>query len=90
VENLAGMIHDGRLWCDARRISRNLVNANIGYSHIRRPAALIWLERLGCTVKHGAEIAPGKLAAVVQAHLAPNSVDENGRQRYGGTQENGA
>ena len=35
VENLAGMIHDGRLWSDAQRISRNLVNTNIGYSHIK-------------------------------------------------------
>ena len=44
-------------------------------------AALTWLERLGWTVKHGLEIAPGKLAAVVQACLAWNSVDEIGNQR---------
>jgi hypothetical protein len=35
VENLAGMIREGRLWSDAQRISRNLVNTNIGYSHIK-------------------------------------------------------
>jgi ssDNA thymidine ADP-ribosyltransferase DarT-like protein len=29
------MIREGRLWCDVQRISRNLVNTNIGYSHIK-------------------------------------------------------
>lgn len=53
-------------------------------------AALTWLESLGRTVKHGPEIALGELAAVVQACLARNSVAENGRQRYSGTQRDGA
>ena len=53
-------------------------------------AALSWLESLGWTVKHGPEIAPSELAAVVQARLARNSVDEIGSQRYSGTQGNGA
>jgi hypothetical protein len=35
VDNLGGMIQEGRLRCDAQRISRSLVMTNIGYSHIK-------------------------------------------------------
>ncbi|MGH8067333.1 MAG: hypothetical protein ACRERE_19285 [Candidatus Entotheonellia bacterium] len=53
-------------------------------------AALAWLERLGWTVKHGPEIAPGELAAVVQACLAGSSAEEIRRQRYSGKLGNDA
>jgi hypothetical protein len=53
-------------------------------------AALTWLESLGWTVKHSPEIAPGELAAVVQACLVLNSMDENGRRRYSDKQGNAA
>jgi hypothetical protein len=35
VDNLAGIVGEGRLWCDAQRIARSLGNTNIGYSHIK-------------------------------------------------------
>jgi len=35
ADNLAGIIREGRLWCDAQRMARNLGNTNIGYSHIK-------------------------------------------------------
>ncbi len=35
ADNLANIIGEGRLWCDARRIARGLANTNIGYSHIK-------------------------------------------------------
>lgn len=35
VNNVANIVRGGRLWCDAQRIARGLVNTNIGYSHIK-------------------------------------------------------
>lgn len=35
LDNLAGIVQAGRLWCDARRIALGLLNTNIGYSHIK-------------------------------------------------------
>jgi hypothetical protein len=35
VDNLAGMIGERRLWCDAKRIQIGLASTNIGYSHIK-------------------------------------------------------
>lgn len=35
ADNLAGIAREGRLWCDAQRMARNLDNTNIGYSHIK-------------------------------------------------------
>lgn len=35
ANNLEGIVREGRLWCDARRIERSLGNTNIGYSHIK-------------------------------------------------------
>ena len=35
ADNLAGIVREGRLWCDAQRMPRNLGNTNIGYSHIK-------------------------------------------------------
>ena len=45
---------------------------------ILEEAALAWLKSLGWKVKHGPEIAPGELAAVVQACLARSNMDEIG------------
>lgn len=35
ADNLAQIVLEGRLWCDAQRIARGLANTNIGYSHIK-------------------------------------------------------
>lgn len=35
VDNLPGIISMNRLWCDAQRITQDIVNTNIGYSHIK-------------------------------------------------------
>jgi ssDNA thymidine ADP-ribosyltransferase, DarT len=35
ADNLANILHEDRLWCDAQRIARNLNSTNIGYSHIK-------------------------------------------------------
>ncbi len=35
ADNLAQIVLEGRLWCDAQRIARGLLNTNIGYSHIK-------------------------------------------------------
>jgi hypothetical protein len=53
-------------------------------------ATLAWLEGLGWMVKDRQEITPGEMAAVVKACPVRNSVDENGRHRYGDTRGNGA
>jgi ssDNA thymidine ADP-ribosyltransferase DarT-like protein len=64
VENLAGMIHEGRLWCDVQRLSRNLVNTNIGYSHIK--------ER---RMRHPVTVAAGgTLGNYVPFNFCPRSV----------------
>lgn len=64
VDNLAGMIREGRLWCDGQRISRNLVNTNIGYSHIK--------ER---RMRHQVAVAAGgTLGDYVPFNFCPRSV----------------
>ena len=35
ADNLEGIVREGRLWCDAQRMARNLGSTNIGYSHIK-------------------------------------------------------
>jgi hypothetical protein len=35
IDNLPGILQQGRLWSDARRIAMGLANTNIGYSHIK-------------------------------------------------------
>lgn len=35
ADNLMNIVREGRLWCDAQRISRGLASTNIGYSHIK-------------------------------------------------------
>ena len=64
VDNLAGMIREGRLWCDVQRISRNLMNTNIGYSHIK--------ER---RMRHPVTVAAGgTLGTTVPFNFCPRSV----------------
>ncbi|MCG6307875.1 DUF4433 domain-containing protein [Vibrio alginolyticus] len=36
VDNLAGILREGCLWSDAKRIALNLNNKNIGYNHIKQ------------------------------------------------------
>ncbi len=35
VGNLANIVAQGRLWCDAQRIALGLLSTNIGHSHIK-------------------------------------------------------
>lgn len=35
ADNVANIVQEGRLWCDAQRIARGLANTSIGYSHIK-------------------------------------------------------
>ncbi len=35
IDNLLGIVAEGRLWSDAQRIQRGFVSQNIGYSHIK-------------------------------------------------------
>jgi len=35
VENLAGILREGGLWCDAKRVALGLTSTNIGYTHIK-------------------------------------------------------
>lgn len=35
VDNLRGIMSEGRLWSDAQRVWRGFANTNIGYSHIK-------------------------------------------------------
>ena len=35
IDNLAGILAEGRLWCDAKRVEMGIGNTNIGYAHIK-------------------------------------------------------
>lgn len=64
VNNVANVVHEGRLWCDAQRIVRGLVNTNIGYSHIK--------ER---RMRHPVTVAAGgMLGNYVPFNFCPRSV----------------
>lgn len=64
VENLANIVREGRLWCDAQRIARGLANTNIGYSHIK--------ER---RMRHPVTVAAGgTLGNYVPFNFCPRSV----------------
>ncbi len=64
VDNLANIINEGRLWCDARRIARDLANTNIGYSHIK-----------GRRMRHPVTVAArGTLGNYVPFNFCPRSV----------------
>lgn len=64
VENLAGILAEGRLWCDAKRIERALATTGIGYSHIKDRRM-----RRRVTVAAG-----GTLGSYVPFNFCPRSV----------------
>jgi hypothetical protein len=35
IDNLAGILGEGKVWCDAERIRRGLVSTNVGLKHIK-------------------------------------------------------
>lgn len=64
ADNIANIVRVGRLWCDAQRIARGLVNTNIGYSHIK--------ER---RMRHPVTVAAGgTLGNYVPFNFCPRSV----------------
>lgn len=64
VDNLANIVHEGCLWCDAQRVARGLANTNIGYSHIK--------ER---RMRHPVTVAAGgTLGNYVPFNFCPRSV----------------
>ncbi len=64
ADNVANIAREGRLWCDAQRIARGLVNTNIGYSHIK--------ER---RMRHPVTVAAaGTLGNYVPFNFCPRSV----------------
>lgn len=64
ADNLANIVREERLWCDAQRIKRGLANTNIGYSHIK--------ER---RMRHPVEVAAGgTLGSYVPFNFCPRSV----------------
>lgn len=64
VDNLASILREWRLWCDARRISRGFANTNIGYSRIK--------ER---RMRHPVRVAAGgTLGHYVPFNFCPRSV----------------
>lgn len=64
ANNVADILGEGRLWCDAQRIARGLTNTNIGYSHIK--------ER---RMRHPVTVAArGTLGNYVPFNFCPRSV----------------
>lgn len=64
ADNVANIAREGRLWCDAQRITRGLANTNIGYSHIK--------ER---RMRHPVTVAAGgTLGNYVPFNFCPRSV----------------
>ena len=64
VDNLAGILREGGLWCDAQRIARGIGNTNIGYRHIKE-------RRLNRAVPVS---AGGRLGDYVPFNFCPRSV----------------
>ena len=81
LDNLAGILREGGLWCDAQRIARNLISTNIGHLHIKQ-------RRLSRPVTTS---AGGALGDYVPFNFCPRSVMlfavHKGHQDYGGGQE---
>ena len=81
VDNLPGIISEGRLWCDKERISRGLTSTNIGHVHIKQ-------RRLNRPV---ATRAGGTLGDYVPFNFCPRSVMlfavHKGHPDYQGGQE---
>lgn len=64
VNNLASIIGEDRLWCDAQRIAKGINTTNIGYSHIK--------ER---RLRHPVSVAAkGKIGDYVPFNFCPRSV----------------
>lgn len=64
VDNLEGIVREGRLWCDAQGMARNLGNTNIGYSHIKARR-----------MRHAVTVAAGgTLGNYVPFNFCPRSV----------------
>lgn len=64
VDNLAGILREGGLWCDAQRIARSIGHTNIGLLHIKQ-------RRMNRpVVTH----AGGKLGDYVPFNFCPRSV----------------
>lgn len=82
VDNLPGILTEGGLWCDAKRIERSLESTNIGYQHIKS-------RRLSRPVD---TTAGGSLGDYVPFNFCPRSVMlyvvSRGHQDYQGGQEN--
>lgn len=76
ADNLANIIREGRLWCDAQRVARNLANTNIGYRHLK-----------GRRLHHPVTVAAGgMLGNYVPFNFCPRSVMlyvvEKGHESY--------
>ncbi|MCE7732636.1 MULTISPECIES: type II toxin-antitoxin system toxin DNA ADP-ribosyl transferase DarT [Vibrio harveyi group] len=82
LDNLAGILEQGCLWSDAKRIELGLVNQNIGYSHIKQ-------RRL---VRPVNVAAGGTIGQYVPFNFCPRSVMlfviSRGHDDYRGGQDN--
>jgi hypothetical protein len=82
LDNLAGILEQGCLWSDAKRIELGLVNQNIGYSHIKQ-------RRL---VRPVNVAAGGTIGQYVPFNFCPRSVMlfviSRGHDDYSGGQDN--
>jgi hypothetical protein len=82
VANLASILREGGLWCDAQRITRGLGHTNIGHLHIKQ-------RRLSRPVRTR---TGGTLGDYVPFNFCPRSVMlyvvHRGHQDYNGGQEN--
>ncbi|MHA7232156.1 type II toxin-antitoxin system toxin DNA ADP-ribosyl transferase DarT (plasmid) [Vibrio campbellii] len=82
LDNLAGILEQGCLWSDAKRIELGLVNQNIGYSHIKQ-------RRL---VRPVNVAAGGTIGQYVPFNFCPRSVMlfviSRGHDDYHGGQDN--
>ncbi len=81
VDNLAGILREGGLWCDAQRIARQFDNTNIGHRHIKQ-------RRMSRPVMAS---VGGTLGDYVPFNFCPRSVMlyavHRGHQDYDGGQE---
>ncbi len=81
IANLPGILREGGLWCDRKRIDRELQNTNIGHAHIKQ-------RRLSRPVTTS---GGGTLGDYVPFNFCPRSVMlytvNKGHQDYAGGQE---
>lgn len=81
IENLHGIIHEGKIWSDAQRIVLDLPSTNIGYPHIKDRR-----------IRHRVTVsAGGTLGNYVPFNFCPRSVMlfvlKQGHENYQGGQE---